>query len=100
MAGYTSRSELRNTWESAAPGWAKWEQAFSAGLSTATDALIEMAGIQPGMRVLDLACGAGTQTIQAAKSVGQNGSVVAADITPTMLAHVHQTALHVVFGMN
>jgi hypothetical protein len=33
MAENTSKSELRNTWETAAPGWAKREQAFSAGLS-------------------------------------------------------------------
>ena len=64
------KSELRKTWENAAPGWAKWEQVFSAGLSDATDTLIDMAGIQPGMRVLDLACGAGSQTIQTAKRVG------------------------------
>jgi ubiquinone/menaquinone biosynthesis C-methylase UbiE len=51
-----SKSELRKTWEKAAPGWAKWERAFSAGLSPATDTLIDMAGIQVGMRVLDLAC--------------------------------------------
>jgi ubiquinone/menaquinone biosynthesis C-methylase UbiE len=93
MAGNTSRSELRTTWESAAPGWAKWEQAFSADLFTATDALIDMAGIRSGMRVLDLACGAGAQTIQAAKRVGPNGSVVAVDISPTMLGHVRRNAI-------
>lgn len=88
----TDASELRKTWEKAAPGWAKWERAFSAGLSTATDTLIDMAGIQLGMRVLDLACGAGSQTIQAARRVGPNGSVVACDISATMLDHVSQNA--------
>ena len=57
-------SDLRSTWKSAAPGWAKWERTFSAGLSNATDTLIDMAGIRPEMRVLDLACGAGSQTLQ------------------------------------
>jgi ubiquinone/menaquinone biosynthesis C-methylase UbiE len=93
MAANTSGSELRNTWESAAPGWAKWEQAFSADLTAATDALIDMAGIQPGMRVLDLACGAGSQSIQAAKRVGPTGSVVAIDISRTMLEHVRRNAI-------
>ena len=65
---------------------------FSSGLSTATDKLIEMAGVGPGMRVLDLACGAGSQTIQVAKRVGPNGSVVACDISATMLDHVRQNA--------
>jgi SAM-dependent methyltransferase len=54
--------------------------------------LIDMADIRPGMRVLDLACGAGSQSIQAAKRVGPNGKVVAIDISPTMLEHVRQNA--------
>jgi len=92
MADNTSKSELRSTWESAAPGWAKWEQAFSAGLSGATDTLIDMAGVRAGVGVLDLACGAGSQSIQAAKRVGPSGSVVASDISATMLDHVRRNA--------
>ena len=92
IADKAAKSELRNTWEKAAPGWAKWEQEFSAGLSAATDTLIDMAGIRPGMRVLDLACGAGSQTIQTAKRVGPSGSIVACDISATMLDHVRQRA--------
>jgi ubiquinone/menaquinone biosynthesis C-methylase UbiE len=91
MAG-TSKSELRDTWETAAPGWAKWEQAFSVGLSGATDTLIDMADIRPGMRILDLACGAGSQTIHAAIRVGLDGMVVASDISPTMLEHLRRNA--------
>jgi ubiquinone/menaquinone biosynthesis C-methylase UbiE len=86
------KSELRSTWEWAAPGWAKWENEFSAGLSAATDTLIDMAGIRPGMRVLDLACGAGNQTIHTARRVGPRGSVMACDISATMLDHVRQSA--------
>jgi SAM-dependent methyltransferase len=92
MADDTLKSELRNTWGSAAPGWAKWEHVFAASLSSATDALIDMAGIRPGMRVLDLACGAGSQSIQAAKRVGPNGKVVASDISGAMLEYVRQNA--------
>jgi ubiquinone/menaquinone biosynthesis C-methylase UbiE len=92
MASSTPRSELRNTWESAAPGWAAWEQPFSAGLFDATETLIDMAGVHPGMRVLDLACGAGNQTLQVARRVGADGRVVAVDIAPTMLEHVRRNA--------
>jgi ubiquinone/menaquinone biosynthesis C-methylase UbiE len=92
MADNTSKSDLRNTWESAAPGWAKWEHAFATSLSNATDVLIGVAGLRPGMRVLDLACGAGSQSIQAAKRVGPNGKVVATDISSAMLEHVRQNA--------
>jgi ubiquinone/menaquinone biosynthesis C-methylase UbiE len=92
MTNSSVASELRNTWEAAAPGWAKWEHAFATGFAEATDALIDMAGIHPGMRVLDIACGAGSQSIQAAKRVGSTGSVVASDISATMLEHIRQNA--------
>jgi ubiquinone/menaquinone biosynthesis C-methylase UbiE len=92
MGEQTSESELRNTWESAAPGWAKWEAAFSSGLADVTDTMISMAGIGAGSRVLDLACGAGAQTIQAAKRVGANGIVVASDISGTMLENIRRRA--------
>jgi ubiquinone/menaquinone biosynthesis C-methylase UbiE len=92
MADMSLKSELRNTWESAAPGWAKWEHVFTTGFASATDALIDMADIRPGMRILDLACGAGSQTIQAARRVGPNGQVVASDISGTMLEHVRRNA--------
>jgi ubiquinone/menaquinone biosynthesis C-methylase UbiE len=92
MADNALKSELRNTWESAAPGWAKWEHIFATGLSSATDALIDMAGVRPGMRVLDLACGAGSQSLQVAKRVGPSGKVVACDISGSMLAHVGRNA--------
>jgi ubiquinone/menaquinone biosynthesis C-methylase UbiE len=92
MDNYNLKSELRKTWEATAPGWAKWEQAFSAGLSAATDTLIDMADVRPGMRILDLACGAGSQTIPAAKRVGPHGRVVASDISAAMLHHVRRNA--------
>jgi ubiquinone/menaquinone biosynthesis C-methylase UbiE len=82
------RTEMRRTWESAAPGWAKWETVFAPGLADLTETMLDMAGIGTGMRVLDLACGAGSQTLQAAERVGPKGRVVATDISATMLTHV------------
>jgi ubiquinone/menaquinone biosynthesis C-methylase UbiE len=92
MADDTLKSELRNTWESAAPGWAKWEHVLAKSLSAATETLIDMAAVRPGMRVLDLACGAGSQSIQTAMRVGASGKVVAADISAAMLEHVRRNA--------
>lgn len=86
-------AETRNTWESAAPGWAKWEQTFSQDLEPVTDVLLDMADVRLGARVLDIACGAGYQTLQAARRVGPTGTVVASDISETMLDNVRRNAL-------
>lgn len=84
--------ELRDTWESAAPGWARWEAVVATGLLDATDAMLDMAGVETGMRVLDIACGAGSQSLRAAERVGPTGRVLASDISATMLAHVREAA--------
>lgn len=92
MGNGASQADLRATWEAAAPGWAKWESAFSAGLEQITDELLDMAGIRPGAKVLDVACGAGAQTVKAARRVSPTGLVVASDISGLMLEHVRQRA--------
>jgi len=86
------RGEIRRQWEGAAPGWAKWEETIAEWVVPATEAMLEMAGIVPGAQVLDLASGAGSQTLHAARRVGAEGHVVASDISETMLHHVHENA--------
>jgi hypothetical protein len=71
MSGSVQAIELRNTWESAAPGWAKWETKFSARLDDVTDTLLDMASVR--RRVIDLACGAGSQSLRAAFSPRRRG---------------------------
>jgi ubiquinone/menaquinone biosynthesis C-methylase UbiE len=48
--------------------------------------LIETAGLQPGERVLDLACGTGIVARLAAERVGPAGTIAGLDINPGMLA--------------
>lgn len=85
-------AEARKTWESAAPGWAKWEDVVAVGLRGTTETMLDMAYVRAGTRLLDLACGAGSQTFQAAERVGAEGIVVASDISATMLSHVSDKA--------
>lgn len=88
----SANEQLRNTWEAAAPGWAKWEKTISAHLEGVTDVLLDMAGVEAASRVLDVASGAGDQTITAARRAGPQGTVVASDISTTMLDHVRRSA--------
>ena len=86
------QAEFRKQWEGAAPGWAKWESTVASWIEPATTAMLDMANIGPGARVLDLASGAGSQTLSAARKVGAQGHVVASDISETMLQHVRESA--------
>ena len=84
--------EIQKQWESAAPGWAKWEYVFTRWTEPATEAMLDMAGVKAGIKVLDLACGTGSQTLKAARRVGAQGFVTASDISKTMLQNVMQNA--------
>src|SRR5690606_34921382 len=48
--------------------------------------LVETAGLQPGERVLDVACGTGVVDRLAAQRIGPNGTTAGLDINPGMLA--------------
>jgi ubiquinone/menaquinone biosynthesis C-methylase UbiE len=49
---------------------------------------IRTAGIQPGMRVLEIGCGSGAYTTFAARALGPEGRMEALDIQPAMLAQL------------
>ncbi|HEY4459660.1 MAG TPA: class I SAM-dependent methyltransferase [Pseudonocardiaceae bacterium] len=50
-----------------------------------TEHLLALAGIAPGMRVLDIGCGAGDVTMIAARLVGPTGSVLGVDMNADVL---------------
>lgn len=75
----------RNQWEKAAQGWNDQTPHIRAWLRGATDAMLTMAGVKPGARVLDIAAGAGDQTLDIAERVGPRGFVLATDLSPAIL---------------
>lgn len=73
-------------WDAAAAGWNEQAPLIRPWLGEATAAMLDMADIQPDMRVLDIAAGAGDQSCDIARRVGPGGAVLATDISPKMLA--------------
>jgi SAM-dependent methyltransferase len=63
-----------------------------AALAPATRMIFAEAGIRPGMRVLDLGCGAGDVAFVAADLVGPHGFVVGVDRSPEALARARLRA--------
>ena len=79
-------------WEKAAAGWNQQTPQIRAWLRSATDAMLAMAGVKRGARVLDVAAGAGDQTQDIAERVGPEGVVLATDLSPAILAHAKTNA--------
>jgi SAM-dependent methyltransferase len=75
-------------------GWDKaadhYEQYWASQLAPAQARLLEMAALEAGERVLDVACGTGLVTLQAARAVGPRGSVTATDISEVMIDRVRE----------
>jgi len=72
-------------WQSAAEAWYRWSPAINRWLGKATDEMLNLARVSTGQRVLDIAAGAGEQTINAARKVGPSGYVLATDLSPNIL---------------
>jgi len=92
----------RQGWNAAAQGWKTWAATIEKGAQVVTDRLVDLAGLQAGQKVLDIAIGYGEPMVTAAQRVGPTGQVIATDLSPTMidLAKERASALglqHIVF---
>ncbi len=82
----------RQQWEDAAEAWHRWGPTLETWLGEATERMLDAAGVGMGSRVLDVAAGAGGQSLAAAARVGENGRVLATDISPTILTYAAKAA--------
>jgi SAM-dependent methyltransferase len=80
------KETTRAQWQAAADAWRRWHPTLHDWLGPATEAMLDLAGVGPGDRVLDIAAGTGQQSVQAAQRVGPGGFVLATDISSNVLA--------------
>jgi ubiquinone/menaquinone biosynthesis C-methylase UbiE len=83
----------RQSWDNVANNWQKWWKTIEIGAEQVSRRLMELAEIKPGSRVLDIATGIGEPAITAANQIGNNGHVLATDISPQMLYVAKQRAI-------
>jgi ubiquinone/menaquinone biosynthesis C-methylase UbiE len=72
----------------------KWRRQSAAMGSDMTQAIVEAAHVQPGMRVLDIACGTGEPAISLAALLANDGEVIGVDISPAPLKIAEERAGH------
>ena len=59
------KQTTRAQWETAAEAWDRWGPFIGRWLKPATDRMLDLAQIGPGSHVVDVAAGAGEQTLEA-----------------------------------
>jgi ubiquinone/menaquinone biosynthesis C-methylase UbiE len=82
MEAKLQRRIQRYGWDLAADDY---EPLWQAQLAVAQAKLLACAALAPGQRVLDVACGTGLVSLDAARAVGPSGNVVGVDISDQMV---------------
>jgi SAM-dependent methyltransferase len=82
----------RQAWGRSANGLKTWWPVLEEGGQKLSDKLVDLAGVRPGSKVLDVATGIGEPAVTAARHVLPNGKVLATDISPEMLAIARERA--------
>jgi ubiquinone/menaquinone biosynthesis C-methylase UbiE len=86
------KAALRAQWDDCAAGWDAHGAQIREWLAEATRAMLDLAGVAEGGRVLDVAAGAGDQTLDIAARVGARGHVLATDLSPAIVALARRNA--------
>src|SRR5205809_2950123 len=86
------RDGQRQQWNKGSEGWRKRSDVIDAATAHVSKRMVELAGVTPGSRVLDVAAGYGEPSLTAARVVGPEGKVVATDISQEMLAFGRERA--------
>lgn len=82
-----------HVWDKAADGWNDHAPQVRNWLADITTAMLDAAGIERGLRVLDVAAGSGGQTLDIARRVGVQGQVLATDVSPRILVLAQQNVV-------
>src|ERR1700730_16338084 len=85
------RNRQRQYWNAISPGWKKWDPFIMEWFRPVGEKLLEMASLEDGFLVLDIATGSGEPGLSAAKWIGK-GRVIGVDSSEDMLAIAREKA--------
>jgi len=86
------KNAQREQWNKDGAAWRRWNPTLDGWYGDATRQMLDLARIQPGQRVLDIAAGAGEPAVSAAERVGPGGYVLATDLAEGIVELALQVA--------
>ncbi|MEO0936673.1 MAG: class I SAM-dependent methyltransferase [Pseudomonadota bacterium] len=89
----TDNADQAQFWSSpAGQSWVTHQESMDTVLQPVLDAVFARAALGAGMSVIDIGCGTGASSLQAAGIVGDAGHVTGFDISPVLLGHARRRA--------
>lgn len=88
----TYKNAQREQWNKDGAAWRRWNPTLDRWYGEVTRQMLDLARIQPGQRILDIAAGAGEPAVSAAERVGPSGYVLATDISEGIVELALQVA--------
>lgn len=86
------RARMRDAWNGVAKGWARQAEHTRQDAMPVSMWMVEHAGLQAGMRVLELAAGPGDTGFMAAELISPGGTLITSDGAEGMLAVARERA--------
>ena len=86
------KNAQREQWNKDGAAWRRWNPTLDRWYGEVTRQMLDLARIQPGQRILDIAAGAGEPAVSAAERVGPSGYVLATDISEGIVELALQVA--------
>ena len=86
------KESTRQQWERVAAAWNRWGPTLERWWAPVTEAMLEMARIGPGSRVLDVAGGSGEPALTAATRIGATGYVLSTDLSANLVRLAFENA--------
>ena len=88
-AGDEYRKASHRQWDAVAPAWYTWRETIDGWLGDATELMLDAAGVVDGAIVLDVAAGAGGQSVAAAR---RGAHVIAVDFSSALVEFAARVA--------
>lgn len=82
----------RDEWNEIAAAWQVWDPHFEVLWKALTQLVLDALDPQPGMQILDVACGTGQPALTLASMVGPTGSVTGVDLAEAMVTAASENA--------
>jgi ubiquinone/menaquinone biosynthesis C-methylase UbiE len=85
MAERDATEQVKQVWEAVAPAWERHRRQLFEHVRPVSEWLVDHVEPEPGRTILELGCGPGETGFLAAERLGNDGTLISTDVSPSMV---------------